>query len=344
MRKQEIEAWALRIVEAVTRHERLEDVAVELKSDWPEPKEAARRIAGHANAARGESILWLIGLSETKGVVTRSPVDTADWWNQIKAEFDELAPDMHDVVVPTGSGLTVVALHMETDRAPFVVKNPTGQGKIQREVPWRDGTGLRSARRSDLLRVLVPIQRIPKLDILDLAMRVQFSHHSSALLDGTRTSSRGPDAHWSLDGTLYLTCPKDAYVVFPEGRVQLTLTSEEDAAFPWEASYTSLTSGAPGPSTNIAPRLQTIHDGIGQLIVNGPGPVHISARGSLPETDGVARTVDTTASIRLELAVEGVDLPGPATAVAHLAPSPPRTTEMEWVIGRWTLSKSRLRR
>ena len=65
-----IESWALRVLERVGNRQSVEDSKVELKAKWPDPVKAARRIAGHANAARGESILWLIGADEKQGVIT----------------------------------------------------------------------------------------------------------------------------------------------------------------------------------------------------------------------------------------------------------------------------------
>lgn len=66
MRQIEIEAWVLRVIEQVKRGQSNEDSRVELKARWIEPEKAARQIAGHANAARGDKILWIIGLDEKK--------------------------------------------------------------------------------------------------------------------------------------------------------------------------------------------------------------------------------------------------------------------------------------
>ena len=67
---------------------------------------------------------------------------------------------------------TVVALLFETDRAPFVIKNQAygspGGGSVELEVPWRENTAIRSARRSDLIRLLAPLELLPEIEILDI--------------------------------------------------------------------------------------------------------------------------------------------------------------------------------
>ena len=69
IRAHEIENWVLEIIEQVESGQPNEDYRVELKAEWPDAKKAARRIAGHANAAHGEPILWVIGVDEKKGAV-----------------------------------------------------------------------------------------------------------------------------------------------------------------------------------------------------------------------------------------------------------------------------------
>ncbi|MHB8778987.1 MAG: AlbA family DNA-binding domain-containing protein [Anaerolineales bacterium] len=165
MKKTDVEFWALNIIERVRKRQPVEDDRVELKSNWIEPANAARRIAGHANAARGENILWLIGVDEKNGVTGVDYKDYAEWFSKVNSQFDErLAPDAICINVPY-EGLTVLAIIFETDRSPYVVKNPAG-GAIQFEVPWRDATSIKTANRSQLLQVLVPSQNIPKIDVL----------------------------------------------------------------------------------------------------------------------------------------------------------------------------------
>jgi hypothetical protein len=66
MNPTQIETWALRVIERVEARQPNEDSRVELKREWPaQPNRAARQIAGHVNAARGEPVLWLIGLNRS---------------------------------------------------------------------------------------------------------------------------------------------------------------------------------------------------------------------------------------------------------------------------------------
>jgi hypothetical protein len=165
MKSIEIESWALRVLERIERHLPTEDSRVELKSNWPDPTKAARRLAGHANASRGETILWLIGADEKQGLVSGvNGQDLANWFPQVKACFESEVPGLQDLNV-TYKGTTVAALCFDTSRFPFVVKNSKG-GEIQFEVPWRDGTAIRSACRSDLVIMLSPLVKLPKSELL----------------------------------------------------------------------------------------------------------------------------------------------------------------------------------
>jgi hypothetical protein len=177
MRPIEIESWSLRVIERVRNCQPVEDSRVELKADWPrDASKAARRLAGHANAARGEPILWLIGVDEVDGVQGASHAEPSRWWSSVKAIFDGIAPALsHLNVCPDGK--TVVALCVDTSRAPYVVKNPAfghtkGEG-VALEVPWREGTSVRSATRSDLILLLSPLVEKPKLELLEGEIRLQ---------------------------------------------------------------------------------------------------------------------------------------------------------------------------
>ena len=70
MKKQDIEFKVLDIIDRLEKGQPIEDDTVELKAEWPKDHfRAARRIAAHANSARGEPLLWLIGIDEKAGVV-----------------------------------------------------------------------------------------------------------------------------------------------------------------------------------------------------------------------------------------------------------------------------------
>lgn len=210
MRPVQIENWALDVINRVGAGQPNEDARVELKGDWIDPQKAARRIAGHVNSARGDPVLWLIGVDQDKGVVGVDHRDLANWHAAVVAEFDGLAPIMIDINVPY-QGKTVVALLFETDRAPFVVRNPAYGVKrgvsIAFEVPWRDGTRTRTANRSDLIRLLVPILGLPEFETLDgeLVLRARDKHQ------------------WYLRIELYVTPWEAAPVVIPFHRCEATV-------------------------------------------------------------------------------------------------------------------------
>lgn len=169
MRPIEIEAWALRVVDKVKLHAPVEDARVELKRTWPEPAKVARQIGGHANAARGDDLLWLIGLDETDGVNGAPKEELADWLPQVNAEFESVCPEIYAINIHQ-ENVVLVALHIRTDRAPYSVRI-AAFGKVagcaaQWEIPWREGNRTRTAARSDLLRMLIPKVEQPQFEIL----------------------------------------------------------------------------------------------------------------------------------------------------------------------------------
>lgn len=171
-RNAQIEERVLKILDRVVAGQPVEDDFVELKTRWPDAKKTARQLAGHANAARGASILWIIGADE-KGhrVPGADPEELADWWARVCSQFEDgIHPELATLSVPY-TGSTVIALHLETDRAPFVVTNGRG-GPPDLEVPWREGNSTRTATRSDLLRVLVPAFSKPEFEVLDGELRL----------------------------------------------------------------------------------------------------------------------------------------------------------------------------
>jgi hypothetical protein len=258
MRKHEIEVWALRLVEQVNAKQRTEDSHVELKAEWPaDSNRAARRLAAHANAAAGEPILWLIGVDEEQGVTGAPENETADWLAGVRSEFDALMPRLiADLAIPV-DGKTVVALLFETDRLPFVVKNQAfgrAAGSVEREVPWREGTAVRSATREDLLRVLSPLARLPEVETLGAALCVLHVQ---------------PGLAWSLDLYLYVTPTGEERLVIPVHRCEFGAVLVDG----FQIEFASISFGCE-PGLNTATRTE--------IILEGPGLVSVTAYSQTP--------------------------------------------------------------
>ncbi|MEV6167577.1 hypothetical protein AB0L99_05025 [Streptomyces sp. NPDC051954] len=166
MRRQQLELVTIQSVERVLEGDGNEDSLIEFKSEWP-TESKVRQLAGHANSARGEEIVWIIGVDEkARKLTSPESVDLAQWWAQICKRFDgQVAPEMVDLVVQIGDRGSVTALAFQTDRAPYVV-NMQG-GATEREVPIRDGTRTRSATRYELLKLLGTVKAVPMLTALD---------------------------------------------------------------------------------------------------------------------------------------------------------------------------------
>ncbi len=179
MRINDIENWALHIIERVESKQPVEDSRVELKSEWPKDRnKAARQIAGHANAARGEPILWLLGVDEKKGVTGVNYEEISNWKQSVEAEFDGLPPSLTHINIPYKSR-TVAALLWETERRPFLVKNSKG-GHISLEVPWRDAGSTRTANRAELLKILSPVSRSPSFEVIKGRLDISTGEFDSA--------------------------------------------------------------------------------------------------------------------------------------------------------------------
>lgn len=171
MKSPAFEALVLNVLERVKKGQPIEDSRVELKTTWPEPPKAARRIAGHANALRGEAVIWIVGVDEKAHLVPGAPPqEVADWISRVQSRFDGISPRLELNLNIPFEGTVVTALLFDCERVPFLVKNKDG-GEIQFEVPWREGTAVRTAKRQDLLLLLTPIVKQPRIEVLRAQLR-----------------------------------------------------------------------------------------------------------------------------------------------------------------------------
>lgn len=207
MKSIELNSWALEVLRRVERGLPIEDSRVEAKKGWPEPNIwTARQLAGHANAARGEHILWLIGADEKAAKITGAKhEELSNWFSQIKSAFESEVPALQDQIA-TYNGITVVALCFDTSRFPYVVVNPQHgkvKGEFELEVPWREGTAVRSATRNDLVLLLTPLTKVPKIEVLGGELRF---------------IKAGPDTgnpHFDFSITCYVVQRADSPITIP---------------------------------------------------------------------------------------------------------------------------------
>jgi len=284
LNRQQIEAWALEIAERVKADTRVEDSLVELKANWPDPEKAARRIAGHANAARGESILWIIGLDESKGVCDFDDSEIADWWAKVQTCFDGLVPGLTDIVTKTPDG-PIQLLYFDTSASPFVVKNLSygtkASGPVEREVPWREGTSIRSVTREDLIRILVPLTLLPDIEFLEGHVEVESKEPFNTSYGDTAAPSQAePHLEWRVHITMYVTPKKNDRIVLPVHRTKLTLRiiSDKDKVSELMASNIryqspSLWLGARGSRSDSV----SIESTNSEAVIHLPGKLYVNA-------------------------------------------------------------------
>lgn len=202
MRPSEIEYQALQVLDG--RAESEERVARFHR--WPAPaRTLARRLAGEANAARGLPLLWLLtGHTPSRRILS----EFDSWIEELGGHFDGLPPTIRACPVEH-DGRHWLAVQIETTRLPFVVRHGRNL-----EVPWKlDGT-LRSASRSELMRLLVPAARLPVFELIEAEL-LFFKNIDPG------TSRRAP-FRWALDTTLFLVPNADDRVVINAPRCSVT--------------------------------------------------------------------------------------------------------------------------
>lgn len=252
---QQLEFLVLEAVERARKFVPVEDDRIELKREWPDETKA-RQLAASANKAHGQPLIYVIGVDEKTGSLHNpSGIDPANWWSMMQSKFESLSPELeHNLAVSLGDGNAVVAMLFRTDRAPYVIK-VGGSGSPEFEVPIRDNTRTRSARRDELLRMLVPAAASPDASVLKASVTATIypadrTHPENLMLSG--------------ECELYLEHVGPRPVLLPRHRMRGALhVGEEQFVFKpdfWKALHDA----APAPDYGIHVR----HDGV---VATGPG-------------------------------------------------------------------------
>ncbi len=315
----QLEYRALNLLEALAAGRRLieADAHAAIFPGWPAPApRAARRLAAHANAARGRDVLWLIGV----GPDGRGPGGDLrkfdDWLATLLPFFDGLPPRITALKVPLSPAQgkrpakSVVAVHVETSRVPFVIR-PGARSKVL-EVPWLDAeTGaVRSAGRLELVKLLTSLQEVPQLEILEADLTFYKNPHSTY----SKTTFR-----WTLDGALYFVPHGDDRIIFPLHRCRANL-SGQDNGFAATAADCNFTADKNSPSVRLTESA---------ILLEGLGRVFIYCSGS---TNAPELPLQHSLSFVLDLLAAGSD----RAATASTTMRPAQVTEGNQA-GRWKL-------
>lgn len=334
MRDPEVEGWVLRIIRLIEAGYAIEDGRVELKREWPDPVGAARRMAGHCNASSAPSVLWVIGLDEMEGPVPFQSVDLAVWWPQVEKNFDQVSPTMRSLVVPVGDH-AVTALLIDAARAPYVVRNPSfggpNGGPVQREVPWRDGTRVRTARRDDLMRILAPRLRLPEVEILSAQIRANAGPVDQDPVQGNVVPRDPPEfLEWRLQVTTYLAPRGRERVVIPCHRSSIAVHTKRTGLTVERRPSLTVPKYSPRPlgmfdtGEGVHVDSHTMLSTSSELIVDGPGVAEIHA---VMKSPVVLDALRDAIEVRVSLAV--IDAEDPIKFGIEIE-SPPGAGRWDW--------------
>jgi len=275
----ELETRVLAAIDAVRRGERVEDDIIECKRVWPDPQKAFRQLAGSANQAAGEPIIWIIGVDEATGLIyPRGADDPADWWARVRKRFDQdTVPDLLcHATVHVGVTETVVALAFGTDAAPYMVTLPAA-GPTEREVPIRDGTRTRSAHRHELLRMLAPAVRVPPAELLKADVSADWR---AATAPTDRSPGSDENTHVTGSAAVYLAYTGREVVVLPIHRMRATL-SAEGLALPLTATVYSPSRFPNRPPPAPPPPFGVVSNS-DSVVCTGPGKFIVNLNTTCP--------------------------------------------------------------
>ncbi len=297
-----------------------EDARVEMKATWIPAERAARHIAGHANAAKGDAVLWLVGVDEKKGVVGAAKNELATWWPQIQSHFDGVPPSITPVSILVEER-EIVALLFDTTRFPYVVKNPAygtpEGGRVQYEVPWREGNATRTARRDNLIELLTPVQHRPDLEVLAATL---------SLFKRVDDQKRHPGR---IDARIYLTPVGEGPLVIPFHRCDAAISITGIAA-DVERVAMSPPASFSFPGRTSESRSLTIASTHDELVVEGPGRVELFIFFHTSELP--LHPLESAASVHVTLHPVRAQTP----CVLDLECPPPSVVKEDSILWKWT--------
>lgn len=162
-RRIDIELRIRDVLRVLRSTSKIEDAGVELKGTPPSPETKAGQLAGAANASGGDPIVWVFGIADDGSFVDIAGFDFDQWFAKIPSQFDGPYPEP-TIAWLEEEGHGLLAVSFRTDHAPYVVKRSSNPQ--QRDMPWREGSHTRSATRSELIRMLLPQARLPRIEFL----------------------------------------------------------------------------------------------------------------------------------------------------------------------------------
>ncbi|MGK3994005.1 hypothetical protein [Sorangium sp. So ce1024] len=239
----------------------------------------ARQLAAHANAARGETIVWIIGVNENECSVDGAQIgDFAEWISQIESWFNGSAPHVTTHVHAKHEGKSVLGIAFDTRAAPFVVRNPAfGKDKenVELEVPWRYGTRAMSARKAELVRILVPLAELPECELVDCELAVVYPMEAP--------KERG----FSLVASVYIISRHGEKVIIPYRRCACRLRVAGDSSWIYMNE----------PYARHVGQSTTVVVGATEVVVDGAGMVEL--RANAKAADGDIRKCELEAAIEI---------------------------------------------
>jgi hypothetical protein len=131
-------------------------------------RKSARQIAALCNAAPDNEAIWVVGFDDQTRTFHPPGIELANWWPQVTRYFDGPAPSTSNYVTSI-EGHPVTLMHFACDARPFVSLREDGNA----EVPWRTQSLTRNAKRTELLKLLVPQVALPSFEVVMASVAVE---------------------------------------------------------------------------------------------------------------------------------------------------------------------------